>query len=152
LKQFELGSRAWGKSRNQDAIRHFSESLRLDPGYVEAEVKLGVVYAASGQAEQALALFDNALALEPEWALIHIDRAAALLNLKRAEDAELAARLALRIELGSVAASYMLGCAMLMQEKITAETAAYLATAAGKYPLARSYLAQVNEYLAAAGR
>ncbi len=84
-----------------------------------------------------MALFDSALAVEPKWALIHVDRAAALVNLNRPAEAEMAARLALRLEPGSVAASYMLGCAMLMQEKISAETAAYLAVAAGKYPRAR---------------
>lgn len=151
LKEFQLGSKAWAKSRNQDAISHFSEAVRLDPGYVEAQVKLGGVYAESDQMERALVLFDRALVLEPEWALIHVDRAAALVNLNRPAEAELAARLALRLEPSSVAASYMLGCAMLMQEKITPETAAYLAVAAGKYPRARSYLEQVKEYLAASG-
>jgi predicted Zn-dependent protease len=98
-----------------------------------------------------LVLFDGALALEPNWALIHIDRAAALVNLNRPDEAEIASRRALRLEPNSAAASYMLGCAMLMQEKITPETAAYLAVAAGKYPKAQSYMAGVKEYLAASG-
>jgi tetratricopeptide (TPR) repeat protein len=151
LKQFKLGSNAWDKSRNNDAIRHLNEAIRLDPGYTDALVKLGAVYADSGQSERALALFDGALALEPNWALIHIDRAAALVNLNRPEEAEIVARRALRLKPSSVAASYMLGCAMLMQDKVTPETAAYLSAAARKYPRARSYLAKVQEYLSASG-
>jgi Flp pilus assembly protein TadD len=149
LKEFELATKAWEKSHNNDAIRHLSEAIRLDPGYIEAQVKLGAVYADSGQSERALVLFDGALALEPNWALIHTDRAAALVTLNRPSEAEIAARRALRLEPSSVAASYMLGCAMLMQDKITPETEAYLATAAGKYPMARSYLTKVQEYLSA---
>jgi hypothetical protein len=45
LKEFELATKAWDKSQNDDAIRHLSEATRLDPGYIEAQVKLGAVYA-----------------------------------------------------------------------------------------------------------
>jgi tetratricopeptide (TPR) repeat protein len=151
LREFVLGSRAWEKYRSDEAIRHLTEAVRLDPAYVEAQVKLGAVYADRGQPAHALALFEIALDQEPNWALIHIDRAAALVDLNRPEEAELAARQALRLQPSSTAASYLLGCAMLMQDKITPETAAYLATAAAKYPKARLYLAKVREYLAASG-
>jgi tetratricopeptide (TPR) repeat protein len=151
LKEFELGSRAWDKSRNNEAIRHLSEAIQVDPGYIEALVKLGAVYADSGQNDRALALFDDALVLEPNWALIHIDRAAALVALSRPAEAELAARRALRLEPRSIAASYMLGCAMLMQEEITPETAAYLAAAADKYPKARRLLTEVRALLRETG-
>lgn len=151
LKEFELGSRAWNKNRSDEAIRHLTEAVRLDPGYVEAQVKLGALYADGGQPAQALALFESALEQERNWALIHIDRAAALVDLNRPAEAELAARQALRLQPSSTAASYLLGCAMLMQDKITPETADYLAAAAAKYPKAQLYLAKVREHLAESG-
>jgi tetratricopeptide (TPR) repeat protein len=151
-REFERGTKAWGKSKNDEAIGHLSEAIRLDPGYIEAQVSLGAVYADSGRLEQALAMFDRALALEPNWALIHVDLAAALITLNRPEEAEMAARRALRLAPGSITASYMLGWSMLMQNKITPETADNLAIAAGKYPLARKALKPVRERLAEDGR
>ena len=147
-QEFDRAVRAWKKNNNKEAIRRLTEAVRLDPGYIAAQVKLGAVYADSGQTEKALALFDRALAQEPNWALIHINRAAALVKLQRPQEAELAARRALRLEPGSITASYLLGWAMLMQEEITTETAGYLAAAAGKYPLAREALQTVQERLA----
>ena len=145
---FDRGSRAWDRNNDNEAIRRLTEAIRLDPAFIAAQVKLGAVYADSGQTEKALALFDRALAQEPNWALIHINRAAALVKLERPAEAELAGRRALRLEPGSVPASYLLGWAMLMQEKITPETAGYLAAAAGKFPLARKALKAVQEGLA----
>lgn len=147
-QDFDRAVRDWDRSHNKEAVSRLTDALRLDPGYIAAQVKLGAVYADSGQTEKALALFDRALTQEPNWALIHINRAAALVKLQRPEEAELAARRALRLEPGSIPASYLLGWAMLMQEKITAETAEYLAVAAGKNALARKALEAVQERLA----
>ena len=46
----------------------------------------------------ALALFDRAIALSPQWALAHADRAIALVHLDRLDEAETSAATALRLD------------------------------------------------------
>jgi tetratricopeptide (TPR) repeat protein len=92
--------------------------------------------------------YELALALEPNLAGAYSNKAAAFVMLSRGEEAEHAARRALQLDPGFIDADYMLGIAMMMQGKITSETAAHLAIAAKKHPRARAYLAEVQAQLA----
>jgi tetratricopeptide (TPR) repeat protein len=130
-------------------LRYFGEAVRLDPDYVEARTDLGVVYAKTGRPEEALDQYERALALEPNLPALLSNKAAALVMLSRWEEAEQAARRALQLDPKSIDADYMLGIAMVKQERITPETAAHLAIAATKYARARAYLAEVQAALAA---
>jgi predicted Zn-dependent protease len=97
--------------------------------------------------------YDQALALEPNLALLHSNKASALVMLGRWEEAERAARHAVPPDPESIDANYMLGIAMMKQGKVTAETVVSLAIAAKKHPRARTFLAEVQTALAAeAGR
>jgi tetratricopeptide (TPR) repeat protein len=92
---------------------------------VEAQAELGAVYAKTGQPVLALELFQDALAAEPNWALLQSNAAVVLLMLNRSAEAENAARRAVRLDAASVEANYILGIAMLMQGRTTAEAAKY---------------------------
>ena len=111
-------------------------------------MNLGALYAKTGRPEEALDQYERALELEPNLALLHSNKAAALVILSRFEEAEQAARRALQFDPGSIDANYMLGVAMMKQGKITPETAAHLAIAAKKHPRARAFLAEVQADLA----
>jgi hypothetical protein len=111
---------------------------------VEARTDLGIVYAKTGEANEALDQYEQALMLEPNVAVLHSNKAAALVMLGRWEEAEQAARFALQLDPESIDANYMLGIAMMMQGNITPETAAHLAIAAKKHPKARAFLAKVQ--------
>jgi predicted Zn-dependent protease len=67
-------------------------------------------------------------------------------------EAEQAARRAVQLTPASIAAHYMLGLALLRQNRATPETALHLEIAAGKYPDVLPGLAWVRERLAATPR
>jgi superkiller protein 3 len=129
-------------------LRYLIEALRLDPDFMEARTDLGAFHAQANRPEEALEQYDQALALEPNLALLHSNKAAALVMLGRWEEAEQAARRALQLDPESTDANFMLGITMMKQGKITAETAAHLAIAAKKHPRGRAYLAEVQAQLA----
>jgi tetratricopeptide (TPR) repeat protein len=146
-KALKQGVQAWDKGQYDQALRYLTEAVRLDPDSVEALTDLGAVYARKGRAEEALKQYELALALE-HLAAVYSNQAAALVMLIRGEEAEQAARRALQLDPGFIDADYMLGIAMMMQGKITSETAEHLAIAAKKHPRARAYLAEVQAQLA----
>jgi tetratricopeptide (TPR) repeat protein len=92
-------------------------------------VNLGVLYAKTDRPEEALDQYERALELEPNLAVLHSNKAAALVMLGRWEEAEQAGRRAVQLDPGSIDGNYMLGIAMMNQGKITPETAAHLAIA-----------------------
>jgi tetratricopeptide (TPR) repeat protein len=112
-------------------------------------VDLGAAYARTLRPEEALEQYGLALALEPNLATLHSNKAAALVMLSRWEEAEQAARRAIQLDAESIDANFMLGIAMMMQGKISAETAAHLAIGAKKHPRARAFLAEIQAELAA---
>jgi Flp pilus assembly protein TadD len=146
-KAFDQGLRAWKKGQSEQAVRYLGLAVGLDPSFGEARTVLGMMYAKTGQPREALEQYERALELEPNLAILHSDKAAALVMLSRWEEAELAARRALQIDPASIDANYMLGIAMMQQAKITPETAAHLAIAAKEHPRARAFLAEVQAEL-----
>ena len=149
VEAFNRGVQAWDKGQSDDALQNLDEAVRLDPDFLEARMNLGIVHAKIGQAKEALAQYEQALVLEPNLAVLHSNKAAALVMLGRWEEAEQAARRAVQLDPKSIDANYMLGIAMMMQGKITSETAARLAIAVKKHPRARAFLAEVQAQLAA---
>jgi len=147
-KEFDQGVQAWGKGQNAAALRHLAEAARLDPGFAEAQIELGAVYTDVGQPAVALECFNRALSLEPNSAPANTAKAASLVTLNRADEAEPVARRALQLDPSSTAAHYMLGVALVMQEKLTPEAAVHLKAAAHKYPRAAAYLAELEADLA----
>jgi tetratricopeptide (TPR) repeat protein len=148
VEAFNRGVRAWNKSEIDQALYLFNEAVRLDPGYAQARVNLGAVYAKTGLPEQALDQYEQALILEPNVPVLHSNKAAALVMLSRWEEAEQAARRALQLDPESIDGHYMLGIALMKQGKITPETATHLAIAAKKHLRARAFLAKVQADLA----
>ena len=149
-KAFNQGHRAWNKGQSDQALSYLTEAVRLDPGYAEARLNLGAIYAKAGRPGEALDQYERALELEPNLALLYSNKAAALVMLSRWEESEQAGRRAVQLDPGSIDGNYMLGIAMMKQGKITPETAAHLAIAVKKHPGARAFLADVEADLAAA--
>jgi tetratricopeptide (TPR) repeat protein/transglutaminase-like putative cysteine protease len=68
------------------------------PGDAEALVQSGYDKMGAGRARPALADFDRAIALAPQWALAHADRGIALIHLGRLDEAEASLASALRLD------------------------------------------------------
>ena len=151
-RAFERAGRAWKKGQSEQSLRYLGEAVRLDPAFLEARLDLGAIYAKTNRPEEALHQYERALEIEPNLALLHSNKAAALVMLSRWAEAEQAARRALQLDSKSIDGNYMLGIAMLKQGRITSETAAHLEIAATKHPRARVFLAEVQAALAAEPR
>jgi tetratricopeptide (TPR) repeat protein len=119
----------------------------LDPGWVEAQCGLGAFYV-DDQPDLALEYFNRALLLEPQSSYATLGKTAVLLNLNRPTEAEQEARRTLQLSPGLPQAHFLLGVALLMQEKVTPEAATHLKMAAPKVPQARNYLAETEAALA----
>lgn len=65
----------------------YREALALEPGYTDASLNLGAMLCEQARWAEALTVFDRALAVAPETALLHYDRAIALEELGRVRDA-----------------------------------------------------------------
>jgi superkiller protein 3 len=51
----------------QEAVKHFSIALQLDPNYAEAYNNLGVTLAKQGRFEEAINYFSKALKINPGY-------------------------------------------------------------------------------------
>jgi tetratricopeptide (TPR) repeat protein len=118
----------------------------LDPDSVEAQADLGVAYVALANLSQALDHAERALELEPNFHVLHENKAAVLMMLNRLEEAEQAARKALSLAPESIDANYTLGMALIMRGKLTPEALDSLKRAAKKDDRARKALIWVQTY------
>jgi tetratricopeptide (TPR) repeat protein len=148
LKELDRGVLAWRKGRNDEALEHLTDAIRLDPGFVEAHIGLGAFYDDAHQPALALDHFNLALLLDPQSLWATVAKAAVLMTLNRPDEAEQAARRALQLSPGLFQADYLLGAALLAQDKITPEAAEHLRIAASKLPQAQPFLAAILARLA----
>jgi tetratricopeptide (TPR) repeat protein len=151
-REFDRGLRASEIGHNAEALQHFIAAVDADPEYLEGQAYLGRLYLLQGEATLGLEHLDRALSIEASSDVLHSNRAAALMMLKRPVEAEQAARQAVQLAPASIAAHYMLGLALLRQNRATPETALHLEIAVGKYPDVLPGLAWVRERLASTPR
>jgi tetratricopeptide (TPR) repeat protein len=166
-RELDRGLQAWRKGRNDEALQHLREAVRLDPGFVEAHIRLGAFYDDAHQPALALDHFNRALLLDPESSPATVAKAAVLMTLNRPAEAEQVARRALQLSPGLIEADYLLGAALLVQEGVTplnsltslnrltplnrrrlAEAVEHLKIAASKLPQAQAFLAAAELRLA----
>ena len=151
-REFDRGVRAADSGHGAEALQHFRAAVGSDPEYLEAQAYLGRLYLLQGEAVLGLEHIERALSIEPASDVLQSNRAAALIMLRRLGEAEQAARRAVQLAPASIAAHYMLGLALLQQNRATEETAEQLKIAARKYPDVLPGLAWVRERLAAHSR
>jgi tetratricopeptide (TPR) repeat protein len=85
---YELGSAYWSISQWDAATKEFQAELANDPRNCRAQWKIGnIVLQQHGEPQDALDQVNKALAICPNLADAHADRARALLRLNRAADA-----------------------------------------------------------------
>jgi tetratricopeptide (TPR) repeat protein len=149
-KDFDQGMRAVNKGLNAEALEHFREAVRLDPGYVQPHVQTGMLRAQAGQPMLALESFLRALAIEPDAEFLEFDVAHTLVMLHRPSEAESYARRVTRRSPSFVDGQYVLGLALVMQDKLTPEAVGALRLAAKQNSKARGVLAWVEWKLSAA--
>lgn len=122
---FHGARRLHDAGRLLEADQAYRQVLAAAPAHAESLHMLGVIAVQTGQPGPALAWFDRAIALRPSAALFHVNRAAALLRLRRLDEAEAACRAALRLEHNSAAAHQTLGHVLCDAGKAEEAIAAY---------------------------
>jgi tetratricopeptide (TPR) repeat protein len=68
LPRVQLGNLYYDAERYEDAIKWYSEALRLAPDDVNVSTDLGVSYYYTNQPDRALAQFDHSLKIDPRHA------------------------------------------------------------------------------------
>ena len=115
-----LGAAQRRLARMEDARTAYETALKHDAAYSQAWSNLGEWHLASDHPEEALECLDRALKLEPDLLEALNNRVAALYELGRFKDAELAARAAIESNPGVAALHVNLGNVLLHTGKARA--------------------------------
>ena len=84
---YNLGLDALRGGRQQEALREFEESLRLDDGLAEAHLGRGLVYESYGKASDAERDYRKAISLRPDFSEAHNNLGQLLARAGRYDDA-----------------------------------------------------------------
>jgi tetratricopeptide (TPR) repeat protein len=106
---FQSGVRLHGAGRLAEAESVYRQVLGAAPGHADSLHMLGVIASQCGQPQAALACFDQAIAIRPSDAMFHVNRAAALLELRQLDAALTACRQALRLKRNCAEAYQVMG-------------------------------------------
>ena len=104
-----LGLRTYGLGRNDDAVRHFEESLRLNPDFGDGHYSFGTVLARLGRLEEAVIHLEEAVRIDPDRVEAHNNLGGVLLSLGRLATAAAHYRWAVQLDPDDVAARRNLG-------------------------------------------
>jgi tetratricopeptide (TPR) repeat protein len=88
------------------AQRHYLEALRLNPGNAYAHVNLGLLHVRGGRGEVGLEYFRRAVAMVPDWAMVHYYFSRAYEMLDRPRDALAELRIAADLDPRNVEYQY----------------------------------------------
>jgi len=125
LAHNELGNALAERGRLQEAISHYSESLRIKPDQVKPLYNLGHVLARQGRFDEAIIHYSQVLQIKPDYAEAHNNRGYALHRQGRLNEAITSYRKALQIKSDFPEAHYNLGLALQRQGKVDEAIAHY---------------------------
>jgi tetratricopeptide (TPR) repeat protein len=94
------------------AIAHFTDAVRLNPGFVEPRINLANALASTGRSAEAVAHYQKAVELNPGLTEGHVGLGAALLSQGKAEEAIAQYTEALRLDMNLAEAHNGLGAAL----------------------------------------
>ncbi len=95
--RYNLGLAFDKSGRHEEALRQFSEALRVKPEWDMAHLSAGRAYYALGRYREALASYDKAVASNPDWATAHHERGMVLFQLGRYAEAAAAFNKAIKL-------------------------------------------------------
>jgi tetratricopeptide (TPR) repeat protein len=106
---FQSGVRLHGAGRLAEAEQVYRQLLAESPRHADSLHMLGVIASQCGQPQAALGCFDQAIASKPSAAMFHVNRAGALLALRRLDAALAACQAALRLQRNLAEACQVMG-------------------------------------------
>ena len=87
VAHFGLGNALLEEGKKDEAIHHYSEALRLDPGYVGAQINWGIALLDQGRPADAINHFFEVLKINPHDAGVHLNLGVALAREGRTAEA-----------------------------------------------------------------
>ena len=105
------GDEQFDSGEHKEAEASFKAVLRIDPGYLPAHFRLGLVYNAAQRFEEAAESFRLVLRSQPKIAEVHENLAEALYGLRKYEEAADAAGRAIALRPAEPGAYYIAGMA-----------------------------------------
>lgn len=141
---FEAAYQHFTAGRVAEAEQAVRKALQADPQHVDSLHLLGVIAGYVGQPQASLALFDEALALRPDFASAHANRGVALMALGRREEGVESFRRAVELDPQHVHGWHGLGNALGAQNDLVGAEAAFrkVLTLNPSYHEARNNLGQ----------
>src|SRR5271166_1836914 len=109
---FQSGVRLHRAGRLAEAEQAYRQVLAAVPGHADCLHMLGVIAAQCGQPQAALDCIDQAIAIRPSDAMYHVNRAGALLALRRLDEAVAACRDGVRVKRTCAEAYQVMGHAL----------------------------------------
>jgi len=113
-----LGLVLYGQGKIEEAAAHYTEALRLNPGYADAHNNLGVFLCRQGNYEAAAAQYAEALRLDPGHPDARSNLGLELFRQGKYEAAEARFAEVLRLDPGHAKAHYNLGSVLDSQGKL----------------------------------
>ena len=120
-----LGVSLMRQGKIQEAIAHYTEALRIAPGFAQAHYNLGVALERQGRTQEATVRYVEALRLAPDLVQAHINLGALLAGQGKTQEAMTHYTEALRIKEDDADTHYNLGIALAEQGKIQEAIAHY---------------------------
>jgi len=143
LREYRNAMAAKSKGDPEATTSHLRASIRIDPDFAEAHNDLAVQLVAARDYPQALDEIDKAASLDPNSAIVQLNRAVCLAKMGRFADAESPARKAVENDKGAARARFMLGAILAIEGKSSEEAIENLIAASNEFPEARLTAAHV---------
>jgi tetratricopeptide (TPR) repeat protein len=143
-KEFERSQKAFQSGALFTSVEHLQRALQIFPDFTQAHLALGLRLIQLGEYQKALTEHEAAVSLDPRSAQAHQDLSLTLLLLNRYQEAEAEARQSLDTDSQAVAARYVLGRALVGQDRITSEAMDMLRQSENVFPNASLVLAVIH--------
>lgn len=144
-KAYDAALKAQKKGDTKQWEAKLREAVALDGDFFEARNNLGALLLRTSRPAEALEQFRAAVAIDPNATAVLTNLSASLLELREPKDAEKAARQVLRIEPDSPQGHYLLGIALVHQNRFTEEAVDHLEASSEAFPKAERAAAIVRD-------
>ncbi|MEP7364118.1 MAG: tetratricopeptide repeat protein [Acidobacteriota bacterium] len=147
VKALRKAAEAQQKGNVAQWEKYLRQAATLDPDYFEARNNFGAFLVRHQRPAEALSEFRAAMELDPRASAVLTNVSACLLGLDQMTEAEEYARRALAIDPASAQAHYLIGVAMVKQNRLTTEAAEHLHDSGSVFPKALEVEAAIRERL-----
>ena len=139
-REYSRAAEAERKGDDSSAAEHYKKAIDSDPEYCAAINDLGTLYLRSDKVDLAMEQFSKTISIDPHAPAPYYNLTLAYLQQDRLAEAEQTARRFVALDRVGKRGLLILGTALVLQHKFTAEAERLLKIAAGEYVQAQLWL------------